>query len=132
MVGFIFQLLSFRAGRPLPEPASLTWVRQKTIHVRRVPLHLFQRLDSFCPVARIFTWVPPTSTTSTFMMKPHPCLPSLRQGGALGSDYIHKLVPGIDERLGPFVLEPCGQGIDVDGGLGELVQYRFAIAAIGR
>jgi transposase len=26
--------------------------------------------DSVCPVARIFTWVPPTSITSTFIMKP--------------------------------------------------------------
>src|SRR5262249_60880623 len=25
---------------------------------------------TFCPVARIFTWVPPTSTTSTCMMQP--------------------------------------------------------------
>src|SRR5262249_38087026 len=25
--------------------------------------------DCFCPVARIFTWVPPTSTASTFMMR---------------------------------------------------------------
>src|SRR5262245_44208118 len=36
------------------------------------------------------------------------CLTGLRKGGTLGSDDTHKLVPGIDERLGPFVLEPRG------------------------
>src|SRR5262245_57439181 len=44
-----------------------------------------------------------------------PCLPGLRQGGALGSDATHPLVPGIDAQLGPFVLEPYGHSIDVDG-----------------
>src|SRR5262249_42163031 len=55
---------------------------------------------SSCPLARIFTCVPPTSTTSTFMVypsgvlshlprPPEQTLTGLRQGGALGSDHRH-------------------------------------------
>src|SRR4029453_4683306 len=59
-------------------------------------------------------------------------LTGLLKCGALGGDYTHELVPGIDERFCAFVLDPCGQGIEVDGRLGELFQSRFAVAAIGR
>ena len=49
----------------------------------------------------------------------------LLEGGALGSDHAHELVPRIDERLGPFVLEPCGQVIDIDAGRTEPASIRF-------
>ena len=49
-----------------------------------------------------------------------PCLPGLHKSGALGSDDTHPLVPGIDEQRGPFVLEPCGHNIDVNGKHGAL------------
>ena len=49
-----------------------------------------------------------------------PCLPGLHKSGALGSDDTHSLVPGIDEQRGPFVLEPCGHNIDVNGKHGAL------------
>src|SRR5215470_14375164 len=49
-----------------------------------------------------------------------PYLPGLHKSGALGSDDTHQLVPGIDEQRGPFVLEPCGHNIDVNGKHGAL------------
>src|SRR5262249_6890234 len=42
--------------------------------------------DRFCPVARIFTWVPPTSTTSTFI-EPSMYSAGFRKDCFLGSDY---------------------------------------------
>jgi hypothetical protein len=48
-------------------------------------------LYSSCFFLMIFTWVPSTSTTSTFMMKT-PSLTGFRKGGALGSDDPHELV----------------------------------------
>src|SRR5215470_15538850 len=59
-------------------------------------------------------------------------LTRLLHGRALGCNHTHELVPGGDERLGPFFLKLGGQGIDVDAGLGELIQYRLALAAVGR
>src|SRR4030095_3714786 len=67
----------------------------------------------FCPVMRIFTWVPPTSTTSTFSERSMYSA-GLRQACALGSDNLHQIVPGTDERFGALVLELCAQVIDVD------------------
>jgi len=63
--------------------------------------------------------------------EPSLCLAGLRKGRALGSDYTREFVPRADKRLGPFVLKLARQGIHIDAGFGELVQYGFAIAAIG-
>src|SRR5262249_35938777 len=98
---------------------------------------------SSCPVARIFTCVPPTSTTSTFMVypsgvcsrwqrPPERMLTGLRQDRALGGDHRHEFVPGLHERLRTFVLEPGGQGVAIDAGLGELRQHCLAVAAVCR
>src|SRR5262249_41018689 len=98
---------------------------------------------SSCPVARIFTCVPPTSTTSTFMVypsgvcsprqrPPEQMLAGLRQGRALGGDHRHEFVPGLHERLRALVLELGGQGVAVDAGPGELRQHRLAVAAVYR
>ena len=86
------------------------------------------------PVARILTWVPPTSTTSTFIVRFHsPILQATRlESGALRCDHCHQVVPGLHERLRSFVLKLGGQGIEVDAGLGELRQHLFAVAAIRR
>src|SRR5262249_47599645 len=83
---------------------------------------------SFCPVARIFTCVPPTSTTSTFRWDPRgipriPCecerpmlqtinvgqlRPSTDYGllecSRLLTDHRHQVVPGLHERLRSFIL----------------------------
>jgi hypothetical protein len=40
--------------------------------------------------------------------------------GTLGCDHRHQFVPGLNERLRPFILEPGGQGVDIDSGLSEL------------
>src|SRR5262249_22104212 len=83
---------------------------------------------SSCPVARILTVVPPTSTTSTFMATPslkhtlvsprrmprgaqRPSVHGLTgfcQRSALGSEHLHEFVPGLHERFGPFFLELGG------------------------
>ena len=55
-----------------------------------------------------------------------------RQACALGSDNLHQIVPGADERFGAFVLELCAQVINVDARRRELVQHCFAVAAVGR
>src|SRR5215467_4676795 len=82
--------------------------------------------SSFCPVARILTEVPPTSTTNTFpaadafATSARSCrirrrwadrevaftalARSLEYGG-FGADHAHQVVPGIDEGLGTFVLK---------------------------
>src|SRR5260370_118272 len=49
---------------------------------------------------------------------------------ALGGDHRHQFVPGFDERGGPFVLKPGGQGVNVDTGLGELRQHLLAVATV--
>src|SRR5436309_5105423 len=36
------------------------------------------------------------------------------QGGALPGDHVHEIAPGADERLGAFVLELTGEGVDID------------------
>src|SRR5260370_34426669 len=82
---------------------------------------------SSCPVARIFTWVPPTSMTRTFTV-----LARLPEVGALGDDHLHELVPGFHEGLRSLVLELGGQRVHVDPGLGELRQHLLAITAAGR
>src|SRR5512132_347419 len=88
---------------------------------------------SFCPVARIFTWVPPTSMTRTPMaMSRVPSLAGLREVGALGGDDVHQLVPGLDERLRALVLELGRERVDVDTGLGEPGQDLLAVATVGR
>src|SRR5262249_6870430 len=63
---------------------------------------------------------------------PRHSLTRLGKGRAFGSDHTHQLVPGGDERLRPFFLKLGGQGTDVDTSLGELIQYRLALAAVGR
>ena len=81
--------------------------------------------NCFCPVARIFTCVPPISTTRIFNSS------SLCQACALGSDNLHQIVPGTNERFGSVILELCAQLINVDASRRELVQQCFAIAAVG-
>src|SRR5262249_44340288 len=44
--------------------------------------------DCFCPVTRIFTWVPPISTTNTFIVSSM-YSGDLRKLCALGSDNLH-------------------------------------------
>src|SRR5262249_48341702 len=86
-----------------------------------------------CPVARIFTWVPPTSMTRTpVAMSRAPSLAGLREDGALGGDDVHQLVPGLDERLRALVLELGRERVDVDTGLGEPGQDLLAVATVGR
>ena len=63
---------------------------------------------------------------------PSLCLTCLLKVFTLGGDHRHEFVPGFDKRSGPFVLQFCCQGADVDSGLGKLVQHRFAVTAIGR
>src|SRR5215467_1554554 len=88
---------------------------------------------SSCPVARIFTCVPPTSMTRTPMaMSRVPRLAGLRQVGALGADHRQELVPGLDERLRALVLELGPERIDVDTGLGEPGQHLLTVATVGR
>src|SRR5262245_62447432 len=103
---------------------------------------------SCCPVARTFTWVPPTSIASTFIVPRFPTNGALGRASpaadaarmssaglphdvALRSDDRQQLVPGFHERLGAFVLQPGGQGIDIDAGLGEFREHRLAVSAIG-
>ena len=49
-------------------------------------------------------------------------LTNRRQACAFGSDNLHQIVPGTDERFGALVLELCAQAIDVDARRRELVQ----------
>src|SRR5262245_48884934 len=107
---------------------------------------------SVCPVARILTEVPPTSTTSTFLAedvfatRARFCRPVRRwavcrdfaftalarspEHSRFGADYTHQVVPGIGECLGAFVLKPARQGTDVDPRRGKPRQLLFGIAAI--
>src|SRR5579864_1384180 len=78
--------------------------------------------DSVWPVARSFTFVPPTSTTSTFMAN---SLTGLREDCALGRDHRHEFVPGLHERLCSLILELGAQCAEVDSGLCELRQNGF-------
>src|SRR5436309_249855 len=55
----------------------------------------------------------------------------LVQGGALGGDHVHELVPGADERLRAVVLELAGEGVHIDAGSGEPGQHVLAVATIG-
>src|SRR6266850_5856310 len=82
---------------------------------------------SSCPVARVFTWVPPMSTTRTFTV-----LARLPEVGALGDDHLHELVPGFHEGLRSLILELGGQRVDVDPGLRDLRQNGLGVTAVGR
>src|SRR5262245_2615825 len=109
---------------------------------------------SFCPLARILTEVPPTSTTNTFPAA-DVFATSARSGrprrrwaarrdfaftalarsleyGGFGADHTHQVVPRIDEGLCTFVLKLLRQRMDVDLCLGKPCQLRFAVAAVRR
>src|SRR6202047_2742535 len=105
---------------------------------------------SLCPVARILTELPPTSTASTALTEDfiatsfcrtvpfstassdlaRIALARSRENGAFGSNHAHQVVPRIDERLGAFVLKLGRQRMDVDPGPGESRQHLFAVAAV--
>src|SRR5208283_4962634 len=105
---------------------------------------------SLCPVARILTELPPTSTAITALTKDFiatlschtvsavscglACTALARslENGTFGSDHIHQVVPRIDERLGAFVLKLGRQGMDVDPRSSEPRQYLFTVAAVRR
>src|SRR6187401_2044712 len=85
----------------------------------------------FCPLARIFTVVPPTSTTSTRMR----CLPDWprvldRERGALGCDHGHQRVPRLDERGSAVSLQPHGEGLQIHAGGSKLREHFLARAAV--
>src|SRR5262249_60624815 len=103
--------------------------------------------SSFCPVARILTEVPPTSTTSTFpaadvfatsarscRRRRRPAAGcdfaftalarSLEYGG-FGADHTHQLVPRLDEGLGTFDLKLLRQGMDGGLRIGETCRPLF-------
>src|SRR5215475_4227396 len=108
--------------------------------------------SSFCPLARILTEVPPTSTTNTFpaadafATSARSCRPRRRwaarrdfaftalarslEYGGFGADDTHQVVPRIDEGLGTFVLKLLRQRMDVDLCLGKPCQFRFAVAPV--
>src|SRR5215510_10109548 len=108
--------------------------------------------SSFCPLARILTEVPPTSTTNTFPAADafatsarsfrarwatgrdfaFTALARSLEHGGLGTDHAHQVVPGFDEGLGAFVLKLLRQRIDVDLRLGKPCQFRFAVAPVRR
>src|SRR5262249_39896745 len=109
--------------------------------------------SSFCPVARILTEVPPTSTTNTFLpedvsAKPtRRCRPVFRRSagrafftararssdsGGIGTNYAHQGVPRLDEGLGTFVLKLSRQRMDIDLRIGESCQRLFGVAAVLR
>src|SRR5436190_15877268 len=88
----------------------------------------------FCPVARILTEVPPTSTTSTFLTadpfatRARSCFTVQRlarsdvvltalarslEDDGFGSDHTHQVIPRIDERLGALLLQLERQRMDV-------------------
>jgi NADPH-dependent 2,4-dienoyl-CoA reductase/sulfur reductase-like enzyme len=88
---------------------------------------------SLCPVARILTELPPTSTASTALTEDfiatsfcrtvpfstassdlaRIALARSRENGAFGSNHAHQVVPRIDERRGAFVLKLGRKGMDV-------------------
>src|SRR5262245_23808497 len=108
--------------------------------------------SSFCPLVRILTEVPPTSTTNIFLPEDvfatptRRCRPVLRRGagrdfaftalarslehGGFGTDHAHQVVPGFDEGLGAFVLKLSRQCIDIDLRIGEPCQLLFEVAAV--
>src|SRR5512133_855225 len=83
-----------------------------------------------CPVARIFTWVPPISMTSTFISDFD--LRGLLQHLTLGGNDAQQFVPGLNKRLGPLGLELVGQSVDLDPGFAKLGEDKLAVASIGR
>src|SRR5262245_1845530 len=105
---------------------------------------------SFCPLARILTEVPPTSTTNTFpaadafatsarSFRPRwaagrdfafTALARSLEYGGFGADHTHQVVPGFDEGLGAFVLKLSRQCIDIDLRIGEPCQLLFEVAAV--
>src|SRR6266446_1165614 len=109
---------------------------------------------SCCPVARIFTEVPPTSTTSTFRLgddltRPARLAGSIRRKPArrelastvlarslehsgFGIDHAHQVVPGFGERFGAFLLQLVGQPFYVDSFPGELREFLLVVAPVHR
>ena len=51
---------------------------------------------------------------------------------ALGRDALHQIVPGLDERFGPLFLKLGAQSININAGLGKLVQDPFTMTAVRR
>src|SRR5215471_21144550 len=110
--------------------------------------------SSVCPVARILTEVPPTSTTSTFPAADvfatsarsrrrrrrsaagcdfaFTALARSLEHGGFGADHTHQLVPRLDEGLGTFVLKLSRQRMDVYLRIGEPCQLLFGVAAVRR
>src|SRR5262245_62802721 len=81
------------------------------------------------PVASAFRCVPPTSRTRIFTGGV-PASAGLLELGALGGDHAHEFLPGRDERLRPFVLEPRCKGVHVDTGLRKASENLFAVTAV--
>ncbi len=52
------------------------------------------------------------------------------QRRAPGLDDFHEFVPGLNERFRAFVLQPGGECIDIDTGIGKPGQNLFAVAAV--
>src|SRR5262245_16791474 len=50
--------------------------------------------------------------------------------GRLGIDHAHQIVPGTDERLAAFLLEPSRECTDIDVRTGKPCQLLFAVASI--
>src|SRR5262249_16818841 len=82
-----------------------------------------------CPIARIFTCVPPTSTTSTFIDCTQ-SLSGLLELSALGRDYVHQIVPRLCERSRPFVLKLCCKRVEIDARSRKRRQHLLTIAAV--
>src|SRR5215470_15101461 len=76
-------------------------------------------VGSVVPVERCFVCVVMTASSAR-----------LREPGALRRDHPQEVLPGFDERLGSLVLEPSGEGVDVDAGLRERRQHLLAVAAV--
>src|SRR5258705_13873112 len=55
----------------------------------------------------------------------------LVQRSGLGGDHVHEVAPGADKGFRAFVLELAGEGVHIDGGLGEPGQHFLAIATVG-
>src|SRR5262252_3181918 len=101
--------------------------------------------SSFCPVARILTEVPPTSTPNTSARSSRPrrrlavardfaftALARSFECGGFGADHAHQVVPGIDEGLGTFVLKLLRQRMDVDLCVRKPCQLLFGVAPVRR
>src|SRR5258708_10217341 len=79
----------------------------------------------------LIDWSPRTVLDACADVMPLPSLSArLADGGTLGLDAGHQVVPGFDERRGPLVLEPDGKRVDVDTRLGEAGQNRLAVTSV--